>query len=316
MANDLERSGGHHPRVVVVIPNWNLKNDLSECLDTLSKSTYPNLEVVVVDNASSDGSAAHLAQNYPWVTLVALSENSGYAGGINAGIRAVWAQQPDYILALNNDTLLPEDTITALVQTAESDPGFGIIAPKIFYHPSRDRIFSLGDRVYKFWPVAVRYAVKAKNRPAFDRLMEFDYVIGCAMLIRAQVIREIGLFDTSFFMFFEDSDFCRRARDAGWRVIRDGRISIFHKASLSVRKVKPQMTRLRARNRIRFYRRYRHGPLPLLTQVALLAGTLFKVLGFFFSGQWAAIPVYLRGTLEGLREGKVPARGTELPVLG
>ena len=301
--------------IVTVIPNWNLRADLAACLDSLRQATYARHHVIVVDNASTDDSAAFVAASYPEVELIVLPENRGYAAALNVGIVRALELGAEYVFALNNDTVVPPDSLAALTQVMGSDPKIGIVAPKSlnYFHP--ERIFSLGDRRYRWLPLPVGYGYNWRDRPAFARLMEFDYVTGCAMLIRAAVFRQIGLFDDRFFLYYEDSDFCRRARDRGHRVLCAGAIIIYHKVSLSTNKNRAASLRIRARNRIRFYRRHRHGPAPIFTSVAIIIMAVWRVAMYGLARQGRLMDAYVRGLAEGWRE-PLTAPHYEWPATG
>ncbi len=202
--------------MVVVIPNWNLKNDLAECLDSLLSSHYPNLHIIVIDNASTDSSAEYISNRYAQVQVIKLAQNRGYAGALNIGIDIAREQHSDFILALNNDTVVPAETISNLVRILAEDLSTGVVVPKVLYAANPRIIFSLGDRRYRWLPLPVGYGYKKRDGPQYQGVMEFDYVTGCAMLIRADVIDQIGPFDSSMFMYYEDADFCRRS--AGCRL--------------------------------------------------------------------------------------------------
>ncbi len=292
--------------LITVVPNWNLKTDLIECLESLRRVSYAPHRIIVVDNGSTDGSAEMIPTDYPDVILIALPENWGYAAALNAGIVRALALGAVYVVALNNDTVVPFDTFSRLVSRMAQDPGISIVAPKILYYSHPDLIFSLGDRMYRWLPVPRGYGYKWKDSPSLARSMEFDYVTGCAMLIRASLFREIGLFDTGFFLFYEDGDFCRRARDRGGRIVCDGSTVIYHKASLSTGKDRTLTSRIRACNRVRFYRRHRHGPSPFLTYLVLAVVALWRIITYAFSGQRQLVTPYLQGLLEGWREDPVP----------
>ena len=294
------------PLVVVVIANWNLRNDLLECLESCYDTNYPRMHVIVVDNNSSDDSVAYVEQRFPQTQLIRRNENGGYAVALNDGIRAGSALDPAYFLVMNNDTLVPPDTLGKLVKVMQSDAQIAIAAPKIIYHDQSERIFSLGDRLYSWLPLPLRIGRKALDRPEYSKTMEFDYLFGCAMLIRTQSLKEIGLFDTSFFMYYEDSDLCRRMRDQGWKNVRVGSAVIRHKASMSSKLVPEKMLYLRARNRSWFYRRYRHGPHPALTFLALLLGSIKTVFTYLVTGKRSQIRPYVHGALDGMKQA-VPA---------
>ena len=290
------------PLVVVVIANWNLRKDLLECLGSLYVTEYPNMRVIVVDNNSSDDSVEAVARAFPQAQLIARSDNGGYAAALNDGIRAGAVFDPDFFLILNNDTLVPRDTLRKLVDVLLSDPRAAFAAPKIIYHDHPERIFSLGDHIYPWLPLPVRVGRKAYDRPAYSKTQEYDYLFGCALLMRTESLKQVGLFDTSFFMYYEDADICRRMRDSGWKNIRVGSAVISHKASMSSKQVPNQMVYLRARNRSWFYRRYRHGPSRAATFLALLFGSITTILTYFFTGKRLIIQPYVSGALDGLRQ--------------
>jgi GT2 family glycosyltransferase len=294
------------PLVVVVIANWNLRRDLLECLGSLYETDYPRMHVIVVDNNSSDDSIVCVEQQFPQAQLIKRSENGGYAVALNDGIRAGAILNPEFYLILNNDTLVPPGTLGRLVDVMLSDPQIAIAAPKIIYHDHPERIFSLGDHIYPWLPLPVRVGRKAFDRPAYSKTQEFDYLFGCALLMRTQSLKEVGLFDTSFFMYYEDSDICRRTRDAGWKNVRVGSAVIRHKASLSSKLVPEKMVYLRARNRSWFYRRYRQGPSRAATFLALLFGSIKTVLTYLFTGRLTQIRPYITGALDGLRQAVPP----------
>jgi len=299
------------PLVVAVIANWNLRKDLLECLESLYKTDYPNMHVIVVDNNSTDDSIVCVQKQFPQTQLIKRNENGGYAAALNDGIRAGSVLNPDFFLVLNNDTLVPSETLGKLVDTMLSDTQIAISAPKVIYHDHPERIFSLGDRIYSWFPLPVRIGRKAYDRPAYSKIMEFDYLFGCALLIRTQSLKQVGLFDTSFFMYYEDADLCRRMRDKGWKNVRVGSTIIRHKASLSSRLVPDEMVYLRARNRFWFYRRYHHGPHPALTYFALLLGSIRTVFIYLITGKKSQIKPYVKGTRDGIKQPVPPLTDTE-----
>ena len=164
--------------VVTVVPNWNFAADLAQCLDSLAASTYLDHAVIVVDNASSDDSIPYLQQNYPQVTAVALPENRGYAAALNVGIACALAQGAGYVFALNNDTLVPAETIGRLVDVVKQEKDIGVVAPKILNHRHPGTLYSLGDRRSPWLPLPRAYGYGWRDQPGLTDLMEFDYVTG------------------------------------------------------------------------------------------------------------------------------------------
>jgi hypothetical protein len=299
------------PLVVVVIANWNLRKDLIECLESLYETDYPRMHVIVVDNNSTDDSIVCVQKQFPQTQLIKRNENGGYAAALNDGIRAGSVLNPEFFLVLNNDSLVPSETLGKLVDTMLSDTQIAISAPKVIYHDHPERIFSLGDRIYSWLPLPVRIGRKSYDRPAYSKIMEFDYLFGCALLIRTQSLKQVGLFDTSFFMYYEDADLCRRMRDKGWKNVRVGSTVIRHKASLSSRLVPDEMAYLRARNRFWFYRRYHHGPHPALTYLSLLLGSIRTIFIYLITGKKSQISPYVKGTRDGIKQLVPPLTDTE-----
>jgi len=287
------------PHVVSVIVNWNGKEDLRECLDSLIQVEYEPFSIVVVDNGSSDGSVAFVSTHYPNVEIVSLSHNRGYAFGLNQGIFRALEKKADYIFVLNNDTATEPLAILQLVEVMESDKTIGIAAPKVLYYHQRTKIFSLGDRSYRWLPLPIGFGYRKRDHPAYNKVMEFDYVTGCAMMVRSEVFYKVGLFDTRYYMYYEDADFCRRAREKGYRIVCVGHAVVYHKTAQSTGKKKRFFVRIRARNRVWFYRRYRHGPHPWLTYAALWLLAFGRSLRHVTRKEWELVVPYWKGFLEG-----------------
>ncbi len=300
-------------KIIIVIPNWNLKEDLGECIESLRKSeSYPQDEIVVVDNASTNDAAEYIREYYPDVTLFVMEKNLGYAGALNVGIRYALEKNADFVFALNNDTVIPPGCIKKLIERMADRQDIGILTPKVLYHSRPDVLFSLGAKSYRWLPVPIEYGLRKRDSQRFDGLMEFDYVTGCAMLIRTSLFEKIGLFDESYFMYYEDDDFCRRTRDAGFRIACDGSVKIYHKASLSSKKHGDPIIFHRARNKIVFYRRFPHGPFPCLTWVILLFMACWYSLKSIAGGRWRWLKPYWSGLYDGMRA-PLPTVGGEVP---
>lgn len=201
------------PKVFVIILNYNGKNTIKTCLDSVYKSDYPNFEVVVVDNASRDGSF-ELAKNYFSRAHFILNEkNVGFAAGNNVAIRFALEKFADYIFLLNNDATVEENTLSKLVATAESDEKTGILSPVVYRSDGEiwfaaGRIKWLKMKAIHEFSVGTDRMVETHNC-AFLRT---DFVSGCAMFIKKDVFQEIGLLDEKYFLYYEDADFCLRAR--------------------------------------------------------------------------------------------------------
>ena len=221
------------PRVCAVIVNWNGREVLGRCLSTLLASSYPELSVVVVDNASTDGSRELILQSFPSAVLLENHRNLGYAGGVNAGLRHALAQGVEYALLLNNDTETAPDAVALLVEAMEKRPKAAIAGPMIYYYDPPDVIWSLGGRI-SYWSGDIRHvAIREHDEGRYRTVREADYVTGCAMLVRLAAVREIGLMDEGYWMYNEDTEWCVRAADRGHSIILVPAAKVWHKVSMS-----------------------------------------------------------------------------------
>lgn len=254
------------PKVSIIILNWNRLDDTMECLESLKKIIYPNYDVILIDNGSSGNDAEVLKSKFGnEVFFIANDKNYGFTGGTNIGIKyALENSQPEYILSLNNDTTVEPQFLNRLVEAAGSDTSIGIAGPKVYYYDTPDRILSLGLRVIR--NIGIAYSVgKGKiDSNSISRRSDIDYVDTC-FLIKADVIRQIGLFDESYFCFWEDADYCFRARKAGYKTICVHEAKIWHKKQIKKKtidrlsegmNVSESVQYYNTRNALRFMRKY------------------------------------------------------------
>lgn len=217
-------------KLSVVILNWNGKKDTLACLDSLQKTEAPPFNTIVVDNGSHDDSVAAISKEFPSVTLLQTGKNLGYAGGNNVGIEYALEQGADLVLLLNNDTLVDRHFITALLQVSE-EKNAGIFGayPLRMTHP--DKLDHLGGR----WnaETATFDLVGLEATKGFRTDQPLDYVCGCSILIRRQVFETIGMLEPTFFLFWEEADFCVRAKKAGFGIDICYEAELLHKVSAS-----------------------------------------------------------------------------------
>lgn len=202
------------PDVALIVVNWNGRAYLEACLSSLLASRYPNFSVIVVDNASTDGSPDLVRESFPQVQLIASPHNLGYGGGANLALRACEAQ---LAVILNSDITVPPDWLANLVAPLAEDPTIGVAGCKMYYPDSRI-IQHAGGYITEpqGWPG--HYGLNEEDRGQHDVLRDTDYVIGAAMALRRDLLERIGAFDEGYFLYYEDVDICLRARRAGYRV--------------------------------------------------------------------------------------------------
>jgi GT2 family glycosyltransferase len=242
------------PVVAIIVLNWNGKDDTAECLESLRKVTYPNFKVLLVDNASTDGSVELFKRDHPDIELLVNEKNLGFAGGNNVGIRRALEEGADYLLLLNNDTVVCPDFLGGLVDIAEGDPRVGIVGPKICFYSDPEKVWSAGGRINMF---TGRIGNDGEGLPQKDLrgTKEVDYVSGCALLIKSGVARQIGLMDEDYFLYFEETDWNMRARRQGYVCAVNNGSRILHKSGAAVKKIKGSDYYYTVRNLPRFVSR-------------------------------------------------------------
>lgn len=219
------------PLVYAVTLNWNRPHDTIECLESLSQQSYPHLKLLVVDNGSTDDSVQLIRGAFPGVEVVENGRNLGFAAGMNAGIRAALARGADYVLGINNDTLLAADMLERLM--TQCSVGVGLLAPIIYYADAPDIIWSVGGH-FNQWTLEAPEKWRGQHDPGnLPACLEIDFVPGCAMLWPRTVLETVGLFDETFFMYYEDIDLCQRIRRAGFHIQTVPSAKLWHKVSLS-----------------------------------------------------------------------------------
>jgi GT2 family glycosyltransferase len=249
------------PKVSIVLLNLNGYRDTHDCLESLRHVRYPNFDVILVDNASSDDSVLRLQKEFPEVKLLRSRENLGFSGGNNLGIENALDSNADYVLLLNNDTTVDPDFLGELVEVGQSDPRIGILGPKIFHYSDPKRIWYAGGYV-KYGIGACRHLGQDQldQEGKFARVEDTGFVTGCAMLIKSSLFREIGLLDPKLFLYWEDSDFCMRAKKVRNRLIFVPNAFVWHKISRTCGPESPFTLYLITRNQLAWVTK--HVPFP------------------------------------------------------
>lgn len=239
------------PKILILILNWNGKKDTLECLASLSAvNPSPLFSVLVVDNGSQDDSVEAIRASFPEIPILETKENLGFAGGNNVGIRWALKKSFEWILLLNNDTIVAPDLIEQLIKAAKEKPSARILGAKIFRYHDQERIDHLGG----FWnpdtATHISYASDQIDDGSYDEMKQIDYVSGCALFMHRSVPETIGLLEERFFLLWEESDFCKRALKAGFEIWTAPKAKIWHKVSASFIGGKAHMHYFWWRNRL------------------------------------------------------------------
>lgn len=224
------------PKVAVIVLNYRGKDCLSPCLASLAALSYPEKDVIVVDNASRDGSLEAAKALFPNFVFVRNDENVGFAKGMNVGIRLALSRGAKYVWLFNNDALAEKKSLGLLVSLAEKSPKAGLFSP-IITETAGGKLWFAAGRI-NFFRMRTEHApvaVKNLGRESY----ESAYLTGCALLIKKEVIKKIGFLDERFFLYYEDTDYSLRAQEAGFRavVVPAARVSHGEQSAQSSQKV-------------------------------------------------------------------------------
>ncbi|MEM7131199.1 MAG: glycosyltransferase family 2 protein [Chloroflexota bacterium] len=302
------------PLVYAIVTNWNGLEDTTECVESILASSYENLAVVIVDNGSTDGCAEILAERFPQVPQVRTGENAEVTAAYNSGLRHALSHDADYLLMLNNDTTLHPEMVSHLVDTAQQNRQIGVLTPKIYYYDRPDLIWFAGARCHAWDFGAYDRGEGEKDGPDNSMAKETEYAWACGMLFSRALLEKIGLFDTRFWLYYDDVDICLRARKAGYLIWYVPEAKMWHKVGESTGS--DRFARTWGRSKMLLYRKHATG-----LHRAALVGYAFghslyrQILPSPFSqkinNHYGA---YLSGLWEGLGWQEPRTSGTESPT--
>jgi GT2 family glycosyltransferase len=218
----------------IVVLNWNAAEVTLASLESLVPVISPSCRVLVVDNGSTDGSVEKIRAAFPAIDLLLLPANIGYAGGNNAGFRRVLELHADFVIFLNNDTIVESNFCAPLLETLNSKPLAGIAVPKIFYQDRPDRLWYAGGMVTLSTGLIRHVGLRKKDAPQFDRPCTTGYATGCCFAMRCRDFEAVGGFDEGFKMYAEDVDLSLRVRSLGMSINYVPSSRVWHKVSASL----------------------------------------------------------------------------------
>lgn len=305
-----ERESTDRPKVMAVILTWNDVDLTAQCLESLNESTYPNLEVVVVDNGSRFPTLEPLQERFSNIHTVQLDENEGFTGGCNRGMEYGLESNAEYIFLLNNDTIVDKDAVPLLVDEMEANPDVGMASALIISPGADRRIQSYCGTIHRnrAWISRPDWGVTATDEHA--KTVDTEFAPACGVMFRSEMLREVGLFDERLFTNWEDYDLCVRIADGGWRIVSVGGAEVVHLGGQTTGYISPFIVYYGTRNRLICL--FRHG-----TTAGILANSPYifrthywKVKTYGYTN-WAGHKAFLLGIahfLLGVRgRGKAPA---------
>ncbi|MBN1651070.1 MAG: glycosyltransferase family 2 protein [Bacteroidales bacterium] len=283
------------PLVSIVTVNYNQSATTIDMIESLSQISYPNIEIIVVDNASKSEDAKAIKEKFPRIVLVESIINYGFAGGNNLGIMR---SRGEYVLLLNNDTIVEPNFLEPLVRKFQEYPEIGAISPKIRYYYKKNTLQYVGfTEINKYTNRNITLGDGELDIGQYETDTETAYCHGAAMMVPMKVIKEVGMMSYEFFLYYEEADWCIRIRNAGYQIFFVHNSLVYHKGSVTTGKNSALKTYYLTRNRIVFMRRNIHGfafIIAILYQLIIAIGKnglvyLIKGRGKLAKAYWSGI---------------------------
>lgn len=257
------------PLVSFIAVNYNATGDTIEFLESAKKITYPNIEIILVDNASKENPEAIIRKQFPEITFIRSEKNLGFAGGNNLGIAAA---KGEYLFFLNNDTLLFPDFLEPIISFMQANPQVGMASPKVLYPDGKTIQYAGAIGISPYTGRGKRLGLFEEDKGQYDKCYKTDLGHGAALIIPRQIIDKVGPMPELFFLYYEEHDWCEQVKRAGYTMYYLGNSKILHKESVSTGgDESPLKVYYLTRNRILFMRRNFSG-------IPYFAGLLFFLL--------------------------------------
>jgi N-acetylglucosaminyl-diphospho-decaprenol L-rhamnosyltransferase len=270
----------------VIIVNWNVRDLLQRALASVSASWdgKPGLEIIVVDNASHDESVAMLHAGFPEVVVIANTENRGFTGGNNQGLAAATG---DFLLLLNPDTEIVDDALPRMVKYLQAHPDVGMVGPQLLnpdgsmqssrrHFPTLPVLFLESTWLERLAPRELLRHYYAQEEPD-SAIQDVDWITGAAMLTRREAFAQVGGMDEGFFMYSEEMDWCRRIREAGWRVVYFPEAHVVHHEGKSSEQVIPARHIYFQSSKVRYTRKYHGNIVAEILRIWLLSQYVWQI---------------------------------------
>ena len=223
-----------HPKVHLIVLNWNDKELSGKCLSSIEKVSYPNYKVLIVDNNSEDGSVDFFKENFSQYDILALESNLKYAGGNNAAVEYLKPKEEDFLVFINNDTIVSSNFLDHLIEPFLNDPNCIITVPKILFAMDINKIWYAGG-IVNMWKGKIDHiGIRNFDGPRYSFMMETDYATGCCLCINSADFKKLDYFDTMFNMYCEDVDLSIRAKRMNRKIVYSPKSIILHSVSQSL----------------------------------------------------------------------------------
>ncbi len=262
-------------------------------IESVLSQSYSDFELIIIDNGSVHEPVSPLVEKYPSVCFIISEENLGFAGGNNLGIEKA---KGAFLFFLNNDTEIQDDTIEILVEHFNNNPLCGMLSPKIKYYDSNTLQYAGSGEINLYTGRNSRIGYKEEDSGQYDRVYRTEIIHGAAMMVSRGLIGIIGMMPAEFFLYYEEIDWCQRAKEAGFEIWFNGHSTVYHKESMSIGKNSPLKTYYMSRNRLLFMRRHTHGFKKLSWIVFFILFSIPKsILIFTLKKDWNNLKGFLKG---------------------
>ena len=244
------------PKVAIILVNLNQEEHTRQCLQSLGQLTYQNLEIILIDNGSSDGSGAKIHKEFSTVLYKHIESNTGFAGGNNIGIRLALQGEADYVLLLNNDTIVDPDCIQPLVELDAANKDIGAQCGKIYFSSDPNKLWYAGGLYSVDKALSIHRGMHSVDNGQYNNVEETDFATGCMMFMGRSALEKVGFLDDSLFAYFEDVDWCLRARTLGYQIMYNPQSKIWHAISVTSKIDSASYLYLQMRNKILMVRNH------------------------------------------------------------
>jgi GT2 family glycosyltransferase len=287
------------PKISIIILNMNGKEVLKDCLCSIRQIDYPNYEVIVVDNNSSDGSQAFIKETFSDTYLIENEINVGVPEGQNIGIRAALLRGADYIFTSNNDVIFDRNVLRELLKALEHDMTIGIAGVVMYSMEHRTRIEEAGGKIE--WAKGITVQTHAgETEDPVPNIRDVDYV--SFFLADPRMLQSIGLFNKCYFAYFEEADLCLRIKKAGYRVVCVSSARVWHKHSYTAKKIGGFIEYYYTRNKFWFYKKYATRKQFISLILYFFAIKFWRnTIGQTLEGNFKGFKGMCRGVLDGLQ---------------
>lgn len=284
-----------YPLVSIVSINYNGAGVTCEMLESLKRISYPNIEVIIVDNASKEDPSSIL-EKHPWINFIRSDNNLGFAGGNNLGFKKA---KGEYFLMLNNDTEVDPGFLEPLVNRLENDSSIGAVSPKIIFHHSPGIIQFAGfNPINPYTGRGTAIGFGEPDNGKYNHSHPTSRAHGAAMLVSKKAVAQVGLMADLFFLYYEEMDYCERIKRAGFTIWYEAGSTVFHKESMATGKGSSLKTYYLTRNRLLYQRRNVKGIQLLISLIYFVSISIPKnTINYLIKGKTELLKAFWKGVI-------------------